>query len=1434
MTEPRSPQVDPRRATEFAAELRARARAWIPRWELDANERDFGAALLEIAARYNAEVAERLDKAGDKMRRGFLDWLGMRGMAARPARMPVVFTLSADAREAVLASAPVVMQADAGGVPVVFETERDLRIMPGAIASLVGADPAHDAFYFPPPGLSDLKPLEPLPLRWQFKSFAAAGARTIQLDPALGLSAGDLIAIDGAHYRVVDDPSAGLVAIDPPLDADAVVQTVVSKESVFAPFDGAARNRQNHALYLGDADLLNIASAATIDITGAGALGSGVTWEIWGKSPAGDDPAWQPLKLTQTAAGLGIARLEKLAGSVEPFELEGRSGRWIRARRSTVAAASSPVVADQLGVRVNAQACATASGAAAPNAAGATTPIIDAFTNTTQLDVQSQFYPLGKEPKQFDAFYLGSEEAFSKRGAQVSLQFEMADRTFNSLSALQVARLSRQQIFVGIANDRALHLLELDAATGKFTKFDGLEPQRPTLTPPSGDSRSRTQIQLDPSPTWRIPVYLDPISGGELRVIVSAGDSIWQWQQPNRILTNEAKWVKLPTPQTESTSSSRNERGFDGIIYLAGTQRHLVAVFRKKLFKLALDVPELKWILCSRVTFDTITQVQPLLSNVATDEIIGITTDGRLYLVDVKNGQTTALTSADSLKASSRIQPCSWRIGNRLVVVSASAESEAKLLVATLSSSDKPPSLKSLNATGPIRGVHFVQSDDHVCAVTTIVNGSLGDLNFFCIGKDHDDYHPIVGKHFQAGLNGVPTITSDDKHARVIVPGQGATIYSATLPTEEGTPQWRVDRGDTSTNPELAWEYWNGKGWWRLPVTDTTRHLKVSGSIAFDTPDDLAPSDWSGKSNHWIRARLIGGDYGREIVYIVKDDKDRQYVERDTSQIRAPLAFPLKVNYAVCTAATPQHVIAYDNGAYHDQSDANRTPGAIVEAFVPLAHALGTNGGGTPGRALYVGLDGAIAGSGVNLLFLADEREHAAFEPLRIETLVNGRFMPLPAHDATRALSEPGLLSLSFSAAPTPAELFGTVASWIRLTPAPGASAQDWKPALLGAYLNGAWASATESLTRELLGSSDGAPNLTVRLARPPVLHNSLELRVREPLGEEERSALRATGPNRVLSDIDGLPGDWVLWTQVVDPADADPGARVYALDEASGQIRFGNGLHGAIPPIARDAIVAFRYQRTEPDTDPAGDAPANAIAARTSLNMVSPLALVESATAALQAAGGAQPESAERVARFGHARLRHRGRAITARDFEDLALASSTDIVQARASAHQGRVRLVIVMRGATPHPRAEQLRALRRVLLEATPPALRAPGALRIAGPRPRALHITLTLGIAALDQAAALEARARAALAAFFDPSLGGPSGDGWRLGVSPTEDDIACALLGAPGLAFIERVVLNETGDDDAQLPWPARLRPHELAVLAADALRITFVVAEGHP
>ena len=82
--------------------------------------------------------------------------------------------------------------------------------------------------------------------------------------------------------------------------------------------------------------------------------------------------------------------------------------------------------------------------------------------------------------------------------------------------------------------------------------------------------------------------------------------------------------------------------------------------------------------------------------------------------------------------------------------------------------------------------------------------------------------------------------------------------------------------GSEDVNPELSWEYWNGRGWLGLDVAqDTTRNLVRTGEVVFELKKDIViePTEVAGQKNHWVRARLTGGDYGKEIFRVKTDNE---------------------------------------------------------------------------------------------------------------------------------------------------------------------------------------------------------------------------------------------------------------------------------------------------------------------------------------------------------------------------------------------------------------------------------------------------------------------------------------------------------------------------------------------------------------------------------
>ena len=137
----------------------------------------------------------------------------------------------------------------------------------------------------------------------------------------------------------------------------------------------------------------------------------------------------------------------------------------------------------------------------------------------------------------------------------------------------------------------------------------------------------------------------------------------------------------------------------------------------------------------------------------------------------------------------------------------------------------------------------------------------------------------------------------------------------------------------TELRPELSWEYWNGRGFVGLPVVDKTENFLVGGTVEFTLPEDVGKTEVAGQENFWIRARIVGGDYGREL-FTVDPDTGRITIEKDP--IRPPLIKELSIEYEVTEFQQPQFCLTLNNLNYLDQTAANSTENKNFLPFVPL------------------------------------------------------------------------------------------------------------------------------------------------------------------------------------------------------------------------------------------------------------------------------------------------------------------------------------------------------------------------------------------------------------------------------------------------------------------------------------------------------------------
>lgn len=587
--------------------------------------------------------------------------------------------------------------------------------------------------------------------------------------------------------------------------------------------------------------------------------------------------------------------------------------------------------------------------------------------------------------------------------------------------------------------------------------------------------------------------------------------------------------------------------------------------------------------------------------------------------------------------------------------------------------------------------------------------------------------------------------------------------------------------------PELSWEYYNGQGWKRLTVgdADTTLNLARSGRISFLIPADLSTVAIGGQEDLWVRARLVGGDYGRpryEVTSVEEDDTTTQSISVLTGHMRPPEVSKLIASFADMPPRAPSALVARNNLRDIDQSSANRLNGVPFTVFQGAHVApLGTEGNAP---AIYIGLTKPILPGRATLFVKAEDRAGQA--DIKIETLgaeLNWSEAPLGADEPTGGFLQSGLIGFTVEAPMAKAAFFGTAQYWLRVTGPDG-----WLPKIEGMWLNAVPIAQAETIRQELLGTSLGEQGTEFTLQKGPVLEDTLELRVRERLSAEEVDALRAAGgPEAVLDDVPNIRGQWVRWDQVLSFDRLGP-ARAYLLT-ADRTVLFGSGDEGRIPPAIRDGIRAFSYQvGGQPVTAPA----------LTALKLLAPPPGLEASFAPESIAGGSKaPTAEERLAQMPEA-LRHQNAPLSLADLEALARNFDTDIAQVRAfqgSAPGTPIELFVLARGKSrAHVYSKVKRATLARVLSAEMSDAFAPTCLTVhtAGFAHRQVKVSVR---PAKGRAGAVNRAVRERLDQFLHPACGGPDGEGWPLGRALWPLDIDRALRDIDGLEAVAAIEIS---------------------------------------
>lgn len=611
----------------------------------------------------------------------------------------------------------------------------------------------------------------------------------------------------------------------------------------------------------------------------------------------------------------------------------------------------------------------------------------------------------------------------------------------------------------------------------------------------------------------------------------------------------------------------------------------------------------------------------------------------------------------------------------------------------------------------------------------------------------------------------------------------------------------------------LLWEFSVGETSWaalgtsamvrirdeRTNFSDATEALSRTGEVSFRFPSMPQKGILNGQKKYWVRVRIVGGDYGEEAHW--EHDSTKGYVVVPAN-VAPPIISAADVSYVIASDSAPNAIWGYEDFRYAAADSQG------LRLFQPAGSggpALYLGFRRVNGQVLehspltmYFGLGNLPAGKGARL---------ASSSPALVWDFwsqASRSWTSLIVRDDTNGFRTSGIVSLLGPEGFAATQEFGRERHWLRIRRTD--SAGNLEPVLRLILLNTTMAVQAMTATDEVLGSSNGKPSQKFHTNQAPVLEGQV-LQVREPTLPSVESAELITSEegrdavSRLLNPFSKREEIWIRWHLVPNFNASGPLNRHYVLNRVTGEVTFGDGENGRIPPVLPGNIRMRRYRS---GGGARGNKPVGSVA-----QLMTTVPYVERVNNLEAASGGADPETRAEVLDRAPRGVRHGRRAVTAEDFEDLALMASPEVGRAfcvplRDLAADpdgeklalGVISLIVVPRSADrkPLPSGGLLDRVRSFLdqhrLLTTDLVLVAADYV--------AIRMEIELAITDPNAAADVQEAAKRELERYLHPTMGG-RGSGWDFGRLPVASDLYTLLEGIRGVSHVRRLSTSHIPD-----------------------------------
>ena len=422
----------------------------------------------------------------------------------------------------------------------------------------------------------------------------------------------------------------------------------------------------------------------------------------------------------------------------------------------------------------------------------------------------------------------------------------------------------------------------------------------------------------------------------------------------------------------------------------------------------------------------------------------------------------------------------------------------------------------------------------------------------------------------------------------------------------------------------VIWEYFNGIGWKHIPVTGDKNPFsgRKEGTLElrFTVPEDIEATEVNADSGYFIRARIVevSNPYSTLQRWIIPFLKDAS----------------LKWQYT--GARRPTWCFSENNGRQNILEDADRVRQIMFPALTPMPQER---------AAMYFRFDRSPHAMPLSLRFQVQGR--ANLKGQLLWEYWNGKaFEPVRTVDRTERLKHSGQMFLFLSEPIPESEQFGIEGCWLRLSRS--ANETGTMPTVISVKVNAVSAIQRQREADQVFDTEIYEAGKKIRLLNLPVQDCRVWVDERPALSDEALKRIQSEAPDRVRLEWDGhiLKRCWIEWKRIEDLALAAKDERVFTLDPFLGEIAFGDGRRGRVPPTG-DHNIRVEYSSGGGER---GNVPAGTI--RSMLTAMPQIGGVVNLTAM---SGGTGRLSIDEIRERGSRFLRNRGRASGRGDYEEL-----------------------------------------------------------------------------------------------------------------------------------------------------------------------------------